>query len=272
MQKTSLFFFLPLQLFAATLSFYLCLALVRNDLTIEQKNRRWVSIVIWVLNGAYQAVRLGLSSSSDNWGVDANQLYCKSTSTTQNWWAFLIPTMIMTFFATIFTSKHKRRFTRKQSRRTAIELGQAIRLLVCNLVYILLLLVSSVPRMVKLANNIPDDEKLTIAEYSGSIIGICLFLIFGTNRSAALCLPCFYYETTESLLIKNTVKLQKKAKHDTIQIATPTHSKQPQKCNNSETLELEYDFSNITDVTTVRSSPSTTSSGITNMTQSWYQA
>ncbi|CAG8616555.1 768_t:CDS:2 [Ambispora leptoticha] len=206
-QKIGQFFFYPLQLFGSTLTFYLCYALARNDFMIERRHCRWVSIAIWGLNSIYQAVKLGLSSRSDHWDVDVNRLYCKGTM--QVWLEFLAPTLIMIFFGVIFTlAKRMRIFTRQQNRGAAIKLGQAVRFLVCCLVYIFLLSIASVPRIVKRAKNIPDNDELTVAEYSGSIVGISLFLIFGTRRSAALLLPCFYYEPTESLIIKNTVKLQ----------------------------------------------------------------
>ncbi|CAG8532406.1 2465_t:CDS:2 [Ambispora gerdemannii] len=287
-QKITQFFFFPLELFSTTLTFYLWYALARNDFTIEQKYCRWVSIAIWGFNAIYQVVRLGFSSKLDDWGVEADRLHCKATSLMQNWLSFLITTSIMTFFAVIFTPKHSRRFARTQNRGTAVKLGEAVRLLVCSLVFVALLLASSVPRIVKRANSIPDSEKLTIAEYTGSIVGIALFLVFGTRHSAALLLPCFYYEPTESYLIKNTVKLQniRRKENDnshnrhhstsnferTISLKKPLRSiirkGSKQYLNNkkiSKTLILENNFSS--NITTPNPSPRSFLSETTTMTQ-----
>ncbi|CAG8518770.1 6085_t:CDS:2 [Ambispora gerdemannii] len=282
-QKVGQFFFFPLQLFATVMTFFICYALMRNDSTIEQRHFRWISIAIWGLSSIYQAVRVGLASRVDNWDVDVHRLYCKSVSSKQNWLAFFVPTMVMTFFATIFALvKHTRRFARKQSRGRAIRLGQAVRFCVCSLVYVSLLLVASVPRVLKRADNIPDNEKLTIAEYSGSIIGISLLLIFGTHRSAALLLPCFYYEPTDSLLIKNTVKLQNTQKKETnnnhhqstknientiyTTLKRPLHSviREHPKDKSTKTSILDNKLSSTSNIITPNSSPRSILSEMTN--------
>ncbi|KAG9294766.1 hypothetical protein G9A89_008245 [Geosiphon pyriformis] len=186
-----------MQFLACALAFYLWYATLKLDLKIEENCFWYATCGIWVLNAMLQAFIWASAHSRPHWGVVANALYCQGAG---DWLAFSIPTIIVSVIAAFFachssllTITRWRQFTQKQSRGTAIQLGLAVRLCVCSLLYAAILLASYVPRVIKQMNNIPDPNQITLAEFSGSCAGTILFLIFGTTRSAAVFLPCCYY-------------------------------------------------------------------------------
>ncbi|CAG8757373.1 3770_t:CDS:2, partial [Ambispora leptoticha] len=87
---------------------------------------------------------------------------------------------------------HWRKFSRRQNRRNAIKLGQAVRLSLMSFLYVSILLSALVPSVdTKLKGTF--GKNVTSADYATSIGGILLFLVFGTTRTVAIFLPCCYY-------------------------------------------------------------------------------
>ncbi|CAG8528406.1 808_t:CDS:2 [Ambispora leptoticha] len=197
-QKVASFFMMPFQVLPAVLIFYLWYALVQNDGDIEKNHGRNISAVVWLLAIVQSIIQLISDSKHENWNVEVSKLYCRSSSTDDNWMIFLITLLILAFVigllafhSCVLLFIHWRRFLRKQTRITATKLGQAARLVTCGFVYIGILMLALLPIMLDRSKFCPNE--LSPADYSGSVQGIVLYLIFGTAKSATVFLPCCYY-------------------------------------------------------------------------------
>ncbi|KAG9294361.1 hypothetical protein G9A89_001866 [Geosiphon pyriformis] len=216
-QKFGQFFFHPIQIFPLAIIFYLWYGIWKNEITIEKRWGWKVSAGIWGLNSLYQGVKLIISSKYEHWGVDVNRLYCKGTSYDRDWLAFLIPSVIT--LGEIFKEPNQRHSDKIRSS-------------------------DSIARL--LSKKIPDANALSLSEYTGSIIGIVLFLIFGAHRSAACFLPCFYYKPTDSDGIKNIMKLRKQNIQSTRILSFPEYNYPINIEKNSQNNELESNTSTLT--------------------------
>ncbi|CAG8604338.1 2899_t:CDS:2 [Ambispora gerdemannii] len=198
-QKISGFFFSQFQIFPAVLSFYLWWALIRNDTEIEKKCLRYVSGALWFYAFGNNIVRIILLRNEEHWGVVARRFNCSAIVTEASWLAWLVPSMLMTTIAAFFSCQagfvlffHWRKFSRRQNRRNAIKLGQAVRLSLSSFLYVSVLLSALIPSIVTKLNG-TFVNNITPADYTTSIGGILLFLVFGTTSTAAIFLPCCYY-------------------------------------------------------------------------------
>ncbi|KAG9294364.1 hypothetical protein G9A89_001869 [Geosiphon pyriformis] len=168
-----------------------------------------------IYGGQLCAYRWTLASRSEHWDVAVNHLYCQSSNKERDWLAFLIPSIFvaavgsaLTCHSSILLFTQWRVFRRNQNRRTAIQLGHALRLQVCSILYIILIYASLVPPLIQKIEEIPSKEEiLTPSQYSHSFSGIFLFLVFGTTRSVALFLPCCYYSQPNPKLPQNNLLL-----------------------------------------------------------------
>lgn len=99
----------PLQLFSLVIAFYLWHVLVTHRLDIEKKCFWYVSGAIWLYTIIYNIIELSRSSKQKNWGVNVSPLNCKSTKWSINlasFYAYVIPSSILTFIAAIMTCKN----------------------------------------------------------------------------------------------------------------------------------------------------------------------
>ncbi|CAI2182994.1 6822_t:CDS:2 [Funneliformis geosporum] len=110
-----------------------------------------------------------MATKEENFGVLISSLNCKGSKNTRNFYGYVIPTMSLVLVAFIMTCHTSfilynrwKKFNGNMNRTTAIKLGRAVRL------------------------NI-------LCPFMSASIGILLFLIFGSKKSAALFLPFCYY-------------------------------------------------------------------------------
>ncbi|CAB4405350.1 unnamed protein product [Rhizophagus irregularis] len=272
--KIILLIYCPLKLFPGALCIYLWFAVARSNYSIEQNYFWYFSGVIWVTTICVNIVGFRENRKEKNWGVIPGEFFCKSTPSNTVWLFYLIPTTVYAF-SSLLVSAHSsyilwgrwRNFNQKQNRRTAIDLGYAVRLTVLSGFYSILLLASLIPSVTEkidndmtannqtitfldfapaffyilwgrwrnfnqkqnrrtaidlgyavrltvlsgfysillLASLIPsvtekidndmtaNNQTITFLDFAPAFFGTMLFMIFGTTKSAAIFLPCCYY-------------------------------------------------------------------------------
>ncbi|GBB98904.1 hypothetical protein RclHR1_03360001 [Rhizophagus clarus] len=201
--KIIVLIYCPLKLFPGALCVYLWFAVARSNYTIEQTWFWYISGAIWVTTICVNIVGLRENSKEKDWGVIPGEFFCKSTPSKTVWLFYLIPTTVyavtslaITAHSSYFLWGRWRNFNQKQNRRTAIDLGYAVRLAVLSGFYSIILLASLIPSIAeKFGNEIDDGDDPTTAflDFAPAFFGTLLFLIFGTTKSAAIFLPCCYY-------------------------------------------------------------------------------
>ncbi|RIA90718.1 hypothetical protein C1645_875924 [Glomus cerebriforme] len=165
---------------------------------VAQQKYFWhISGIIWIISILVNIYELNNNSKEKNWGVQSDTLFCKSIPTKTEWLSYLIPTTLYAVTSLIVTVHSSytlwgrwRNFNQKQNRRTAIDLGYAVRLTVLSGVYSIILLFSLIPAVIKKVNH---ETGTLFTDFAPSIFGTILFMIFGTTKSAAIFLPCCYY-------------------------------------------------------------------------------
>ncbi|GBC43147.2 uncharacterized protein OCT59_028047 [Rhizophagus irregularis] len=207
--RVASFFFYPLNLLPIELSFYFYgLLKPKLDLNIEKKWFWTLTSITWILSLFYNSLILIITRNDENGGIIATRFYCEAYKVTNNWnhfWVyqfivsiFLVATIISLFSIIILYRKWKI-FNNNQNRRTAIKLGYAVRLFIYIIIYTALLgcyIISDIIKQLRIGNkeltNYAEDS-YCFGDFTSAIAGIILLLIFGGNRTAAICLPCCYY-------------------------------------------------------------------------------
>ncbi|GES95824.1 hypothetical protein GLOIN_2v1882501 [Rhizophagus clarus] len=207
--RVTYFFFHALNLLPIQLSFYFYGLLKQKlDLNIEKKWFWTITPAIWLLSLFYNSLILIISNGDENGGIMVTKLYCEAYKVSGNWnhyWAyqltlsiFLIATIISIRSIIILYRKWKR-FNNNQNRRTAIKLGYAVRLCIYMIIYTALLgcyVISDIIKQFRISKkgliNYSEDS-YCFGDFTSATAGIFLLLIFGGNRTAAICLPCCYY-------------------------------------------------------------------------------
>lgn len=200
--KIILLIYCPLKLFPGALCIYLWFAVARSNYSIEQNYFWYFSGVIWVTTICVNIVGFRENRKEKNWGVIPGEFFCKSTPSNTVWLFYLIPTTVYAF-SSLLVSAHSsyilwgrwRNFNQKQNRRTAIDLGYAVRLTVLSGFYSILLLASLIPSVTEKIDNdmTANNQTITFLDFAPAFFGTMLFMIFGTTKSAAIFLPCCYY-------------------------------------------------------------------------------
>lgn len=194
--KIILFIFCPLKIFPAVLSVYLWFMVARINYDLEQKIFWHVSGVVWAITIITNTCELIISSKEKDWSVQTGILICKSAPSERNWLIYIIITTSLAFMSLVITAHSSyilwnrwRSFNQKQNRRTAIDLGYAVRLTVLSACYSIILL-SSIMQTIMFPDS---NSKNGFIDFATSFFGAILFMIFGTTKSAAIFLPCCYY-------------------------------------------------------------------------------
>ncbi|CAG8464518.1 12272_t:CDS:2 [Funneliformis mosseae] len=177
MQKVSLYFLYPLEFFSIALAFYLWHALYTMRIDFENRFSLPISIMIWISTTIYNGMLLKSASHDKNWNVKPTSLSCKLSDNHDSFIGYYISSIILAFFTLLMTChstvilwRRWMNWRNRMNRTTAIRLGEAVR----------------------------DEYMVTkfkiikIASINSALIGTYLFLIFGTERKAAIFLP-FYY-------------------------------------------------------------------------------
>ncbi|RIA80346.1 hypothetical protein C1645_792733 [Glomus cerebriforme] len=107
-------------------------------------------------------------------------------------------TILLTCHSTVLLWKYWIKFSNNMNRRTVIKLGEAARLCVWCITFLILLLLSLIPHAIKTKHRNPDNMYYNqliakICDFGSALIGTFLFLVFGTQKKAAVFLPCCYY-------------------------------------------------------------------------------
>lgn len=220
LNKFVIFVDFPLKIFPAVLSAYLWFAVVRFNYKLEQRYFWYLSGIVWALAIASSIYLLILNSKEKHWGVRPGRLLCDPMPSKRAWLSYIIPTSMLTFISIIITVhssfilfRRWRNFNQKMNRRTAIDLGYAVRLSVMSAFYSIALLASIIPTIIIKFGRI-TEEKITFLEFSTSLFGIMLFMIFGTTKSAAVFLPCCYYSPNDRQLPGSIISQPKSVELD----------------------------------------------------------
>ncbi|CAB5189563.1 unnamed protein product [Rhizophagus irregularis] len=163
LQKISSYFLYPLEFFSLTLTFYLWHALITQKLDIEKKCFVYISGMIWVYTTIYNGILLRNIGKDD----------------------------ILVSHSTLMLWRYWINFSNYSNRRNAIKLGEAARLCVWCYISVILLLLLLIPRAIY-----HDPTNVLIVEicnFGSALVGTLLFLVFGTQKKAAVFLPCCYY-------------------------------------------------------------------------------
>ncbi|GES86195.1 hypothetical protein GLOIN_2v1837983 [Rhizophagus clarus] len=196
LQKISSYFIYPLEFFSLTLTFYLWHALITQKPDIEKKCFIYVSGLVWVYTTIYNGVLLKNIDKDD---ISANNLSCnKISKNIMVYYGYIIPTIIIIFGAILITChstlmlwRYWINFSNHQTRRNVIKLGEAARLCAWCIVSVISLLLLLIPRAIN--HDSKDVLIVRICNFCSSLIGTFLFLVFGTQKKAAIFLPCCYY-------------------------------------------------------------------------------
>ncbi|CAG8614277.1 uncharacterized protein OCT59_016650 [Rhizophagus irregularis] len=163
LQKISSYFLYPLEFFSLTLTFYLWHALITQKLDIEKKCFVYISGMIWGYTTIYNGILLRNIGKDD----------------------------ILVSHSTLMLWRYWINFSNYSNRRNAIKLGEAARLCVWCYISVILLLLLLIPRAIY-----HDPTNVLIVEicnFGSALVGTLLFLVFGTQKKAAVFLPCCYY-------------------------------------------------------------------------------
>ncbi|KAG9294360.1 hypothetical protein G9A89_001865 [Geosiphon pyriformis] len=198
-QKISGIFNYPTQIIPGVLAFYLWYSLAKKDVEIEKRCQWYVSVGIWGVSIITRVLRTIDDSKKLNWNVEPNRLMCQATSN-DNFLSFIVPAVIVFILATFFTFDSSKilmtnwqLFSLRQNRRTAFNLGHAVRLTVFSLAYLIILCMFIVPVVIRKIKNASDAKIYTTSQYS----------------TTALFLPCFYYAPHDAPKRKKSVNLFK---------------------------------------------------------------
>jgi len=199
--KIITFIYCPLKFLPVALCIYLWFAVARFNYNLEQKYFWYLSGLIWAITIFVNVLGFRGNSKQKNWGVQTGSLFCESVATETEWFGYIIPTSalaIITVMVTVHSSYilwgRWRNFNQKQNRRTAIDLGYAVRLNVLSCCYSVILLVSIIPSIDDKINHKSEvDNGIKFLDFAPSFFGTMLFMIFGTTKSATIFLPCCYY-------------------------------------------------------------------------------
>jgi len=182
-------------MFPAVLSVYLWFTVARSNYNLEQKFFWHFSGVIWGLTIILNIIDFMLNRKEENWGIQVGILFCRENHRVPFRGSIII-TFILTITSIIITAHSIYilwgrwcSFNRKQNRRTAINLGYAVRLAVLSVIYFIILLASLILTLIAKDTEIRDK----FMDFFPSLFGAILFMIFGTTKSAAIFLPCCYY-------------------------------------------------------------------------------
>ncbi|PKC67690.1 hypothetical protein RhiirA1_393510 [Rhizophagus irregularis] len=151
------------EFFSLTLTFYLWHALITQKLDIEKKCFVYISGMIWVYTTIYNGILLRNIGKDD----------------------------ILVSHSTLMLWRYWINFSNYSNRRNAIKLGEAARLCVWCYISVILLLLLLIPRAIY-----HDPTNVLIVEicnFGSALVGTLLFLVFGTQKKAAVFLPCCYY-------------------------------------------------------------------------------
>ncbi|CAG8492402.1 6317_t:CDS:2 [Acaulospora morrowiae] len=213
--KISQLFFYPLQIYPAVLSVYLWFATIKLNIQIEQISFWWLTGFIWGLAILRSVVSWVIESNDHHKsGVTTTKFFCAQVDSEGVWLIYLIPMIILTVLS-IIIAVHSgiilwdrwKLFSNRQNRRTAIKLGQSLRLAICGYSYVIALLISLLPSLIrKFQSDMPTSAGWSISDFSSSFIGITIFLIFGTKKTAAVFLPFYYAPPDDDSRYRQTMK------------------------------------------------------------------
>ncbi|RHZ69520.1 hypothetical protein Glove_283g21 [Diversispora epigaea] len=200
-QKINQFLVHPMKTFPFALSFYLWYALVKKDANIEKKCSRYISSFIWLSAIIHAVCLITASRNEENFGTKVESYLCVINKRA---YSMLLIIIIFTLLFTIAMSSHSgvilfkrwKDFNLRQNRTRVIKLGHALRLFIFSFFYINLLLFSVIFQVMELGHN--SDIWSWGFTFSGPLLGILLWSIFGTSKKAAIFLPCYYVTPVSS--------------------------------------------------------------------------
>ncbi|CAG8520782.1 14959_t:CDS:2 [Cetraspora pellucida] len=205
--KFTTFFSYPLEILPIALTINLWFAVVKYDVKIEQKYFWWFTGFIWGWTIFYNIISLIFESKETNSNVSANKFFCaQSFKLTWIWYCYSVSmfilitiSLVITVHSSVVLWSRWRNFTQRQSRNTAIKLGLAGRLVVLSFIYLISLTISVLSALTKYLSKKSSGWSIS-ADFSSCLIGVIIFLIFGTTKSAAIFLPCCYYVPPNNLI------------------------------------------------------------------------
>ncbi|CAG8659617.1 13512_t:CDS:2 [Cetraspora pellucida] len=142
--------------------------------------------------------RLAEDATTDSFGTMVSLYMCIPVFDNRTFYGYVLPNTVITVLSIPMSChtgfilwKRWRTFSSHQNRSTAIRLGHSVRLFVFSSTIIIFLLATLIPRFIIYNQSKPTTQY--ILAFSTALLGVLLFLIFGTNRRAAVFLPCCYY-------------------------------------------------------------------------------
>ncbi|RIB21211.1 hypothetical protein C2G38_2177292 [Gigaspora rosea] len=134
----------------------------------------------------------------DNFGTTVSLYMCVGVFDDRRYYGYVIPNLILTGLSIPMSChsgyilwKRWKTFSSHQNRSTAIKLGHSVRLCVFSSISTIFLMATLIPKMIMYHDSSPILQY--ILAFSTALLGVLLFLIFGSNRKAAIFLPCCYY-------------------------------------------------------------------------------
>ncbi|CAG8555601.1 7410_t:CDS:2 [Dentiscutata heterogama] len=143
-------------------------------------------------------VSIIIDANIDNFGTTVSLYMCIPVFNDRTYYGYVIPNLVLTGLS-IPMSCHSgfilwrrwKTFSYHQNRSTAIKLGHSVRLCVFSSISTIFLLATLIPRMMIYHKGSPVSQY--ILAFSTALLGVLLFLVFGSNSKAAIFLPCCYY-------------------------------------------------------------------------------
>ncbi|CAG8475073.1 20693_t:CDS:2 [Dentiscutata erythropus] len=139
-----------------------------------------------------------LYANIDNFGTTVSLYMCIPKFNDRTYYGYVIPNLVLTGLSMPMSChsgfilwRRWKTFSYHQTRSTAIKLGHSVRLCVFSSISTVFLLATLIPRIMIYHQASPVSQY--ILAFSTALLGVLLFLVLGSNRKAAIFLPCCYY-------------------------------------------------------------------------------
>ncbi|KAF9974000.1 hypothetical protein BGZ73_002722 [Actinomortierella ambigua] len=188
---------LILTFLASCIGFHIWLAVVVKHKTTEQQMLKWYCLVSIGIPTATTALACILLRDQPYLTSYPRRFYCAlaDTPVTAGTFAFpllavSIPGMVFSLWTAMVLLQHIRSFRQllNPPRMSGLHVGHSLRLVFFTIVFAVVITMTALERVIYIFQEVPPDsdeeEASVLSDFSGSVVGVAMFLVFGTTNSS----------------------------------------------------------------------------------------